>query len=454
MKPTAFFSGLKTHRTDIAICFGLFIIALCLRLLWVGVVHPPPFSDMEDYYVCGLKVLRGEVMGQSADRIAYRAPLYPTFIAAVSLLFASTLQPLRIIQAVLGALSPVLLYSIARLWLTPMREFPLPSILKRPHAAPALIGLMFAFMSEHIFFTGLVMTETLYVFGLLMWILIGTLAQRNHNYWLYILFSALLGGLALVRPISLFFIPIVAFSSLAGVPQEKWRHRLWAPMFAWIAPILPWTIRNFVLLGSLVLITTNSGVNFYIGQHINYSYYHTGDKETIRKYLADHGNSNEVTEDRLFLKTGLQSLSEHPLSFFSRAVQKMYYLYVLQEPPWPWAEYPTQHRGAVVPGLVFPGSSSLPIFRWNPVLLLLAATGIVYAWMIGLRQGLPLSMLALYSLACILYFARTRYRMPLDPILLYYAMLGAASLVDGAVWGYGKWLFRRPSSRAKSVPYS
>lgn len=454
MKPTAFFSGVKTHRTDIAICLGLFIIALCLRLLWAGVVHPPPFSDMEDYYICGLHVLKGEVLAQSPDRIAYRAPLYPTFIAAVSMLFAGTLNPLRIVQALLGAFSPVLLYIIARLWLAPMRDFPLPSILKRPHAGPAMIGLAFAFMSEHIFFTGLVMTETLYIFSVLVWMLIGTLAQRSNNYWLYIIFSALLGALALIRPISLFFIPIVAYSSLAGVPREQWKHRLWAPMFAWLALILPWTIRNFVMLGSLVLITTNSGVNFYIGQHINYSYYHTGDKETIRKYLADKGGGNEVTEDRLFLQTGFQSLREHPLSFFSRAVKKMYYLYVMQEPPWPWREYPTRHGNVVAPGLVFPGSNYLPIFRWNPVLLLLAATGIVYAWMIGLRQGFPLSMIALYSLACILYFARTRYRMPLDPALLYYALLGAASLVDGAVWGYGKWLFHRPSSRTESVPYS
>lgn len=445
-------ADIKRHQSDIIICLGLFIIALCLRLLWIGVVQPPPFSDMEDYYVCGLKVLRGEVMGQSADRIAYRAPLYPTFIAFVSMIFAGTLEPLRIVQAVLGSLSPVLLYIIARLWLAPMKEFPLPSMLKRPHASPALIGLAFAFMSEHIFFTALVMTETLYVFGLLCWVLIGTLAQRSHNYWLYILFSAWLGGLALIRPISLFFIPIVAFFSLAGIQPEQWKKRLWAPMLAWAAPILPWTIRNAVYLGALVLITTNSGVNFYIGQHLNYDYYYTGDKETIRKYLVDRGNSNEVAEDRLFLKTGLQSIREHPLSFFSRAVKKMYFLFVLQEPPWPWMEYPTQHNGAIVPGLAFPGSNLLPIFRWNPMLLLLAVTGIVYAWMIGLRQGLPLSMLALYSFACIIYFARTRFRLPLDPILLYYALLGVASLVDGAIWGYGKWLFHRPASRKESNP--
>ncbi len=454
MKLSDVLSFLKLYRTDIALCLGLFTIALCLRLLWVGVVHPPPFSDMEDYYICGLNLLKGEPLAQAPDRLAYRAPLYPTFIAAVSIAFSGTLVPLRICQAVLGAMSPVLLYVIVRLWLEPMRDFPLPTVLKRPHAIPALVGLALVFMEEHIFFTGLVMTETLYLFCLLAWVLVGTLAQRNEYDWLYIFFSLLLGVLTLIRPISLFFIPIVVYSSLAAVPQSQWKRRLWAPMFAWLVPVLPWTIRNGVMLGALVLVTTNSGVNFYIGQHQNYSYYYTGDKETIRQYLAERGESNEVIEDRLFLRTGLESLGEDPLGFFTRAAKKMYYLFVMQEPPWPWMEYPTKHGDAIVSGLAFPGSNVLPIFGWNPVLLLLAITGIVYCWMIGLRQGFPLSMIALYSLACIIYFARTRFRLPLDPLLLYYAFLGAASLVDGAVWGYGKWLFRRPSSRDEPVPYS
>jgi hypothetical protein len=59
----------------------LFGLALIPRWLWAIVEHPHHFSDMEDYYLCAVNLLKGDYLAQSPDRLAYRAPLYPLFLA-------------------------------------------------------------------------------------------------------------------------------------------------------------------------------------------------------------------------------------------------------------------------------------------------------------------------------------------------------------------------------------
>ncbi|MBI1386932.1 MAG: hypothetical protein GC154_00605 [bacterium] len=429
-------------RTDLIGLAVLFILALLPRLMWSLAPHPAPFSDMEDYYRCALGALNGGYLAQSADRLAYRAPGYPIFLAALSLISpGSALIVIRFAQSILGALTAVNVYLIARILLLPVQHRPAPSILKHPYFAPMLAGLAYAFQSHAIFFTGVLMSETFYLFALTGWLVFGLLLPRRPTVVRLSIFSAGLGALALIRPVSLFFLPVVVFISLASIPRDKWSASLWAPMLAWAAPILPWTIRNAFVLHALVLITTNSGVNFYIGQHPQYSYWYTGDKEAVRSYLAERGEVNEVIEDRFFFRLGLYSLWNYPIAVVPRSVTKLTYLYILPEPPWPWAEYYTIQHGVSRQGLYFDGMNWFPLFGWSPILLLLALTGMAYAWVLRLRQGLPLTLIGLYTFACLVYFARTRFRMPLDPLLLIYAVTGAASLVDGVIWGYGNWLF-------------
>lgn len=403
---------------------------------------------MEDYYRCALNVLRGETLAQSPDRLAYRAPLYPLFLSGVMAVAGPALGAARWVQAFLGALTPLLLYMTVRLWLAPLRERKVASVLSNPYLAPMAAGLMLALMGEHIFFTALTMTETFYLFLLMAWTLAAAWCRRRPSLPLLIGVSAGLGLLALTRPISLVFLPIVVYLSLSSIPRERWRARLWAPMLAWLLPIAPWTIRNLVVLNAFVLITTNSGVNFYIGQHHDYSYWNTGGKETIRQEIARQHGPDEVYEDRYFFRLGLISVIEDPSGFFTRALTKLYNLFFHPEPPWPWAEYPVMRDGAMQVGLYIE-NDALPWFRWSPALLLLALTGMAYAAVLRLRNGLPLAMIALYLIACVIYFARTRFRLPLDPFMIYYAVLGAASLVDGILFGYGRWPvgFARPASR-------
>ena len=294
----------------------------------------------------------------------------------------------------------------------------------------AAAGLLFALSSGQVFFTGVLMTETLFVFMLLVWS-VWMLCLPHGAGWLSLAgFSLWLGLMSLVKPIALFFLPIVVFKTLQGLPRSQWLRRGWLPLSAWLYPILPWTIRNALVLGHFVFLSTNSGVNVYIGHLPNFSYWNTGGKEIVRQEIRNRVGPNEVLEDRVLLRQGLKNLFDHPDRILPNAANKLYYLYVLDKPPWPWSEYvfrPNQPPAPIV---------NWPLIHWMPIYIPLILAGIVFASYRRLPQGGWLAMLGLYTFACLVFFARTRFRMPIEPFLDIYLAIGAFSLVEMAIHGY------------------
>lgn len=419
---------------------ALFFVALTPRLLWVTQNHPAPFSDMEDYVISAAEFARGGYLAQSEDRLAYRPPLYPTLIAYLFLVFPGDfLLVTRILQAILSSVTCLFIFGCISLLTKPLEHSLLPTVVLK--AAPVVAGFLYAMSGSSIFFTGVLMTESVYLFLLTGWLWLGLVLQQDVKpYWLLVVHSLLLGILALVRPISLFLIPIVVVMALTHVSRNQWKTRIWLPVLAWILPILPWTIRNFMVFGAFVLISTNSGVNLYIGQHPNYSYWHTGGKEQVREHIRAELGPDEVAEDRVFLRTALASLAQDPIGFFPRAGLKLYYLYWLDAEPWPWAEYRMEKQISRL------HMDAFPFFWWNPIWLPLVFAGFLYASLYRCRHSTLFATILLYTAACCIYFARTRFRMPLEPILIVYMVFGLLSMIE---MGQRLWYLR---SRSKKEP--
>jgi hypothetical protein len=288
-----------------------------------------------------------------------------------------------------------------------------------------VISLHYAFMTSSVFFSSVILSETLFTFLLLCWIRLLLPSKHENTFYKHVCASILLGMMALVRPISLCFLPILVFHSLIAAARESWKKKVFFPLSLWITPIIPWTVRNAVMLGAFVLLSTNSGVNFYIGHQKDYGYYNTGEKEKIRLELIEKiGHIDEVAEDRYFFIKGMEEIGEHPHLLIKHSLQKLYYLYIDTEMPWPLGEYgngmsPWFYQ--YVPFLVL---------WWNPFLSLLALAGIMYSFIKKLPHHTILALLILYTAACLIYFARTRFRIPIEPLLIFYAWLGIVSIAE------------------------
>ena len=406
----------------------LFLLALIPRILWAITDHPRPFSDMEDYYYCAINLLKGDYLAQSPDRLAYRAPMYPLFLASVVQIFPSNpLAAIRIIQSMLGALSSVLIFFITKSLLDSSKRLKLVPLI---NIISFMTGLAYAWMAYPIFFSSVLMTETLFIAMLLSWILWGMSLRESSGIWNKIGFSIFLGVMALVRPIALFFLPIALWRIYSILPRQKIYLKDYAAFAAWLLPILPWTIRNIMVFNTFVFITTNSGVNLFLGNNPTFGYYASGDKEVIRKeFIKEHG-ADEAAEDRLFLRLGANYIAQYPTAALTRCWYKFYFLNLLDKEPWPWEEY---NRGQ---GLKFAFNINWPTVRWTPWFLILALIGIINAFIYKLRHVMMLQVIVCYTLACLIFFARTRFRLPLEPILTIYMGVGVMVLVEQFLWGY------------------
>ncbi|MFB3788309.1 MAG: hypothetical protein ACE15F_18270 [bacterium] len=413
-------------------CLVLFVLAFLPRLLWALAYHPQPFSDMEDYYLCAVNFLKGSYLAQADDRLAYRAPLYPLFLALCLKTFPDApLLAIRITQSLLGSLSAVVLYFVTRDLLAPLWTRPPLSSFRYPQAAPFLTALAFSWLTSQIFFCSILMTETLFVLLFLVWLWIGLRCAPGASSWYLFWLSFLIGILALLRPIALFILPVVVYKTFRRLPHTQRLRKSWLPLTAWFFPIFPWTLRNFLVLQYFVLITTNSGVNLFTGHNSAFGYYEGGLKEVIRRQFIQQYGPNEVLEDRLLLRLGLEYAFRDPGAALVRAGWKFYFLYLLDIPPWPWEEY---NQGT---GLRLAGNIPWPLISWKPWFFYLALPGWIYAAGRRLAAGLPLAVIALYTIECMVFFANTRFRLPLEPLFLIGISLTLLTLVHLLIWGYG-----------------
>jgi 4-amino-4-deoxy-L-arabinose transferase-like glycosyltransferase len=205
------------------------------------------------------------------------SPGTPLFAAAIYYATGGV-KPLlvRLIIAALGALTIVFTYLIGRRLAGPW--------------AGAIGAVPVAIYPALLIYNGMLMTEPLGAFTLSAAVLSFLWASERRGPWPWALPGLMLGLTALIRPEYLVF--GVAFAVLAVFRLR--RTGAWAPglaaaavlLVAFLMPVVPWTIRNFIVLDRFVPISTGGGQALYIGQYLA-GWEGGGESTTHTKILAD-----------------------------------------------------------------------------------------------------------------------------------------------------------------------
>ena len=240
--------------------FGaLLLIALALRLgyLWEHRASPffdAPVVDAQTFFKQAQALASGPFWG--GDEPYWQPPLYIYLLAFVCwLLPASYFVGIRLVHVGLGVLSCLLVYALAR------------------HAfgeqVGRIAGVMAALCGSLLYFEGELLAVPVEVFLNLLLLYGLLLAWRRDHGRNWVLAGFIAGLAALTRPNILLF--IAAFCAWA-----LWHRRVSAyrSLFFFIVPIalviLPVTYRNWTIEPDLVFISSNAGVNFYIGNNADY----------------------------------------------------------------------------------------------------------------------------------------------------------------------------------------
>lgn len=245
------------RRNELLVLLGIGLLAFVLRLLFVLGMQDSPYFDApimdEEYHVQWAEAIAAGEEFQPGP--FFRAPLYPWFLGALRSAFGADLLLPRIVQCLLGALCAILCYLLGKRAFDPRTGL--------------LAGFGGATYWVFLYFDSQLLVPTLILpLDLLALLLTIGLARRPDGR------SAFLAGLvwglsAIARPNVLLLMPLLAIWLLLRA-RPRWRAGLLRATWLTIGvllPIAPITIYNATEGDDLVLIASNGGVNFWIGNN-------------------------------------------------------------------------------------------------------------------------------------------------------------------------------------------
>lgn len=250
-------SSFKLDGRQRLIALAIALFAFVLRLIYVTESQASPYFEapiMDPLY--HLEWARALAEGETfQEGPFFRAPLYPWFLGTLLRFFGENLFLARLVQAGLGGLTAFLTILLAR------RAF--------SFRAAAVAGVLVAINWVLIYFDGELLIPTLAIpLNLLsLWL---SLRWRDEPTARNAGAAGLAWGVAaLARPNVLLFMPLL-FAWMLWRSRPEWK-RAWVHGLALTAGVLaaisPVTTYNLVVGGDSVLISSQAGVNFWIGNN-------------------------------------------------------------------------------------------------------------------------------------------------------------------------------------------
>ena len=398
----------------------LTIIGLIIRVAAVFVLndyHDPltaEYGIVAKNIVAGKGFVGGGWLGPEMPT-ALNTPVYPLFLAAwlwvgVPLPFLGV----ELCQALLSALLIYLTGRIASHWIDTTTGL--------------LSGLMVTFYPPLIYFckqiSPAIFTTFFTIFSLFV-----LLHFFQRPTWRRAIFLGVVWGIScLVEPILLYGLPGAAF--LIGINQGdriKIIQKLAVTLLIGLLVLLPWTIRNYLVFQQVVLLKTSFDLNFWLGNNphaTGFLYTASGEpmQNTLPASTLEYLSSlNEAERYAVLRYEALQWIAANPLQFLKLTMMRIVYLWVISP------TYLITDQNIVEPRYFYMFRSIIQI-----VLLLLAFLGSVLVYR-KYRQFFVLSVwwiVAFTAPYAISVAGNTRYRLPVEPILLVLAGVCVSKLIE------------------------
>lgn len=415
---------------EIALVSAILLAAMLLRVSYFNAYLSGlpnavfPQNDAREYWEMGRTIYqKGWLLADEGP--FYQAPFYPYALAVLHQFGIHRIEPVLRLQAFLGVLSVLLAYLIAR---------------KMMSAGWASVAALLTGITHYsLFFESKILATTLGTFLLLCfaWMYVFWL-QRQRIGWLIV--SALLYSLSAICTANLLFIaPFVALHAAGPWKQslssklEIKRAIIHATIFlgAFILGVLPVTLRNYFIGGSLVPISANSGVTLYMGTN-NQAQGGLAPVEGLSNDIAQQkqgsialasqqaGRELSPSEASSFwVHKTMEWIVRHPGQFLLLEGKKL--IWSLYYAP-PAVNYSAHFEEQQIP--------LLKILSWfSAFALFFGWAGIPYFLIYRTREtSFLLALAAGYLLLSLVYYASDRFLAALLPFL---AILGIYSLMAG-----------------------
>jgi hypothetical protein len=340
------------------------------------------------------------------------------FLAVVFQLFDSQVQRVRLVQALISTGTIGLVW----LWTAELVGSYRSSITL---VAATLAALCYTFAAN----ATELLTETIFVAGLTLafWLLARAArpaSKEMHHQPLWAIAAGLvIGLLALVRSVALPLVPLGALWLLALrlSPRQLSVRSLaaattgsWCLVLGALLVILPWTIRNYTLYNTVIIIDTTGAENLWLDNALT-------DRESVKRQLYAMGEDRGARQ-QIAMQQGLAAISADPARFVGKVwgeAKKFFALEYFDD---------LRRRPAI---WVPPLEVWLRLLLGDSIWLLVLVGGSVGLWL-GPNDRVKLLLVpwSLYVLLTgLLFHVELRYRLPLYPALLPYAAWSTVQLL-------------------------
>lgn len=401
-----------TSRLSRATRHPLFVILLAaaaLRLaFWLQVRHDPTFTvplwDEAVYDAMARSIAHGHGIG--SDKAYFFGPLYAYALGAVYAVTGASAAVAIILQHILGLVLSALTYALARRWFD-------------RRTALVAAGLV-AFSGLQVFFEGKLLMEVLVSALLAGGLLLATGTSDNPRPLRLGAAGLLLGLAATGRPTLLLLAPLVLQPLLRAPRLPRRQLLITLAVFAaglFAAPSATF-IRNLVVEGAPVLITSSGGYNLYTGNaHGDAS---QGQLNTDSSWNAENTAEVALGRDldsaavsRYWMSRANEQFRRDPAGWLGRYLGRVdLFLGGQDKPQIEWFGYEHQRW---------------PVLRWGTLglwpLALLATAGMLALARRWRELGVLYGAVLLTAAGVAVFFVTTRYRVVLVP---YLAIFGAA----------------------------
>lgn len=378
----------------------MFLVAFSLRLLASFLLQSWISPNTFEYGAIAQNVLAGK--GYSLPFIepgieikdpffSWMPPLYPILVTLFHWFFKNPYFWLLIFQCFISALTCLCIYNIA------YRVF--------GYRTGMLAGFITAIYPLFILIPTKVLPSTLDIF-LLSVIIISLFNVKESGKLSYPAITGILLGLfSLSQPQMFGFFPLIIFWLYLNKTQKLLQKGLIISLFILIT-ITPWTARNYLIHNKLVVVSTNGGYNFWLGNNPTATGIAIkGSLEMLPSEVKDSLSTlSEIDFNSRLFRAGIFYIKSEPLRYLKLAAKKLYFFWFRPD----LGLKKDQRRITFL---------SFYIIQ-NLFLFLMSIAGIVLTRNHWRSFSIAYLFIGYYSLIYMNFFFLSRFRWIVDPFLL------------------------------------